>query len=187
MGQRDWARRRVPTLTAVLSAVALALVFGAALQVLPVEALPRRDGLLRAVPHVNVAVSLAAIATIGAGWASIRRGAVRRHRLLMYASVALFAAFLALYLYRVAILGPTTFGGPAAVRRFVYLPILAVHVVLAVVCVPLLVYVLLLATTRPVAEIYGTRHGTVGRVVAPLWIASFGLGVVVYALLHVLY
>ncbi|WP_101298180.1 DUF420 domain-containing protein [Halegenticoccus soli] len=181
-------RNHVPALTALLTAVSLALVFGAALGAIPQTAFPRAsDAVLDAIPHVNAVVSAAAVVTIAAGWLSIRRGNVRRHRRLMIASLGLFAAFLVLYLYKVILEGPAEFPGPEAVYRFVYLPTLAVHILLAVVCIPLLYYVVLLALTRPVSEIYDTRHRTVGRVAASLWLLSFVLGNVVYVLLYVAY
>ena len=136
METRTWAKEHVPALTALLRVASLALVFGAAFQWLPVEALPSHAGLLAAIPHVNAVVSLAAVGTIVAGIRAIRRGDVRRHRALMTTSFGLFAPFLALYLYRVAVLSPTEFTGPAVVRTYVYLPVLFVHVTLAVVCVP---------------------------------------------------
>ena len=187
MQTRTWAREHVPALTALLTVVSLALVFGAALQLLPVEALPRPESLLAAIPHVNAAVSLAAIGTIVAGVRAIRRGAVARHRRLMLATFGLFALFLTLYLYRVAVLGPTEFPGPETVRTYVYLPVLFVHVALAVVCVPFVFYALLTAGTRPVAEIYETRHRAAGRVAAALWLVSFTMGVVIYAMLYHVY
>ena len=183
-----FVRRHVPAVTGVLSAVSLALVFGVALRVVPAEALPDApDYLLAAIPHVNAAISVVAIGVIGAAWRAIRRGDVERHRRGMLAGVVLFAAFLALYLYRVAVEGPTHFAGPAAVEQFVYYPLLGIHVLLAVVCVPLLYYVLLLAVTRPVAELAATNHPRVGRVAASLWLISFALGIVVYLLLYVVY
>ena len=184
METRTWAKEHVPALTAVLTVASLALVFGAALQRLPVEALPSSEGLLAAVPHVNAVVSLAAIGTIVAGVRAIRRGDVRRHRALMTTSFGLFALFLALYLYRVAVLGPTEFTGPAVVRTYVYLPVLFVHIGLAVVCVPFVFYALLVAGTRPVAEIYGTRHRTAGRVAVSLWLVSFSMGIAICAMLY---
>ncbi|MFB6206242.1 MAG: DUF420 domain-containing protein [Haloglomus sp.] len=181
-------RDRVPEATALLSVVSLALVFAAALGVVPAALLPRApDAVLDAIPPVNAAISLVAIGTIAAGWRAIRRGNVRRHARLMATSFGLFAAFLVLYLYRVALLGPTPFSGPAAVERFVYLPVLAVHILLAIVCVPLLYYVLLVAGTRPTSDIYGSLHPRVGRVAASLWLVSFALGVVVYAMLYLVY
>jgi putative membrane protein len=141
-----------------------------------------------AIPHLNVAISLTAIVVIAQGWRWIRRGDVRKHRTAMVVAVGLFASFLALYLYRLVLLGgPTAFPGPEQVYLFVYLPLLAVHILLAVICIPLLYYVLLLAASHPVAELPRTRHPTVGRVAAALWITSFSLGVVVYVLLHVVY
>lgn len=181
-------RPHVPALTAALSAVALALVFAAALGAVPSALLPRASAAtVDAIPHVNAAVSALALLTIAAGVVSIRRGRVRRHRALMLASTALFAAFLVLYLYKVSVAGPATFPGPESVYTTIYLPLLAVHILLAVVTVPLVIYVLLLAGTHPVSTLPDTRHPTVGRVAASLWFVSFLLGEVVYAMLYVVY
>jgi putative membrane protein len=178
----------VPAVTALLTVVSLVLVFSAALGVVPSGLLPRAPtAVLDAIPTVNAVISLVAIGTITAGWRAIRRGNVRRHARLMGTSFALFATFLVLYLYRVSLLGPTDFPGPAAVEQFVYLPLLGIHILLAIVCVPLLYYVLLVAATRPVSEVYGSLHPRVGRVAASLWLVSFTMGVAVYAMLYVVY
>jgi putative membrane protein len=182
------ARDRVPELTGLLTVVALALVFGAVLGVIPRTALPRApEWFLAAIPHVNAAVSVLAIVVILAGWRAIRRGEVTRHRNAMLAGLALFATFLVLYLYRVTLEGPADFPGPATVEQFVYFPILGIHILLAIACIPLLFYVLLLALTRPASELAGTNHPRVGRVAATLWLVSFALGTVVYLLLYVLF
>ncbi|WP_423750589.1 DUF420 domain-containing protein [Salinirarus marinus] len=182
------ARDRVPELTVLLTAASLALVFGAVLGVVPRGIFPRAsDAVVAAIPHVNAVVSTAAMFTIAAGVAFIRRGDVRKHRASMVASLFLFAVFLLLYLYKVVLEGPADFPGPASVHQFVYLPLLAVHIVLAIVCIPLLYYVSLLALTRPVSDVYDTAHRTVGRVAATLWFVSFVLGNAVYALLYVVY
>jgi putative membrane protein len=178
----------VPELAGVLSVVSLALVFGAALQVLPVGALPRAPPtVFDAIPHVNAAISVVAVVVIAAGWRAIRRGNVERHRGLMVSGFLLFGAFLVLYLYKVALVGPKGFpeAAPGWVETFVYYPVLGLHMLLAVVCVPLLFYVLLLAVTRPVSEIPLTDHPRFGRVTAALWLTSFVLGTVVYLLLYV--
>jgi len=178
----------VPLLTGVLSIVSLAIVFAAALQAVPTDALPTApDAVLDAIPTLNAVVSLAAIGTITAGVRAIRRGDVGRHRKLMMTSFGLFVAFLAMYLYRVSLLGPSSFAGPAVVERFVYYPVLAIHILLAIASLPPVYYALLLALTRPAAELPSTNHARVGRVAASLWLVSFALGVVVYLLLHVLF
>jgi len=181
-------RRHVPALTGFLSVAALALVFAAALRVIPIWLLPRApEVVVRAIPHVNAVVSLAAIGTLVAGVRAIRRGDVARHRTAMLATTGLFALFLVAYLYRVALEGPTSFAGPAVVAQFLYYPLLGIHILLAIVAVPLVIYVLLLALTHTVDELPETRHPKVGRVAAALWLVSFVLGVVVYLLLYVVY
>ena len=181
------ARNHVPALAGLLSAVSLALVFGAVLGAFE-GTLPRAPAaVLDAIPLVNVLVSALAITTIATGWRAIRRGEIRRHRTLMGVSLVLFVTFLTLYLYRVSLLGPAPFPGPESIHRFVYLPILAIHVSLAIVCIPLLYYVLLLALTRPVEALSTTNHPRVGRVAASLWMISFALGIVVYLLSYVVY
>jgi putative membrane protein len=101
--------------------------------------------------------------------------------------VGLFVVFLVLYLYKVSLQGPAPFPGPDTIYRFVYLPTLAIHILLAIVCLPLLYYVVLLALTRPVSELRGTSHARIGRLAASLWLVSFVLGNVVYAFLYVVY
>jgi len=181
------ADERVPELAGLLSVVSLALVFGAVLGVVPVDALPRAEGLVALIPHLNAGISVVAVGVIAAGWRAIRRGDVETHRRAMVAGFLLFATFLALYVYRVALVGPKGFAGPAWVERFVYFPVLGLHMVLAVVCIPLLFYVLLLALTRPVEEIPLTNHPRLGRVTVVLWLSSFALGTVVYLFLYVLF
>jgi putative membrane protein len=181
-------KHRVPEVAGILAVISIALVFGAALGAIPKSLLPQAPSwFLNAIPVVNATISGLAILTIASGWYWIRNGQIARHRASMLSSVVLFAIFLSLYLYKVALQGPTPFTGPAVIRQFVYLPLLAIHITLAVFCVPLLYYVLLLAVARPVREIPQTRHPRIGRIAASLWLVSFALGIVVYLLLYVAY
>lgn len=181
-------RERVPALTTVLTLVSLALVVGAVRGYVPSELLPRAPNLvLEAIPAANALISAVAIVVIVAGLRAIRRGDIERHRRLMLTGFGLFVTFLALYLYRVSLLGPTHFAGPGWVETYLYLPVLVVHMGLAIVCLPLLYYVLLLAYSYPVADLAGTNHPRIGRVAAALWLVSFALGIVVYLLLYVVY
>lgn len=184
-----YARGHVPTLTGVLTAVSLAVVFGAALGYIPATVVPRApDWFVETIPHINAVLSLSAILSISLGWHWIRVGRIDRHRVAMIASTALFVGFLGLYLYRLTLLGgPEPFPGPETVYRFVYLPLLGIHILLAMVCLPLVYYVLLLAVTRSVRELRRTSHARIGRVAASLWLISFTLGVAVYVILHGVY
>jgi len=180
-------RERVGLLTAALSVVSLGLVFSAVGGVVPAWLLPRSEALIDLVPHLNAGISLTAIVVIVGGWRAIRRGEVDAHRRRMLVAFVLFGAFLVLYLYRISLEGPSSFGGPDAVYQFVYLPMLAIHILLAIVCVPLLFYVLLLAVSRPGEDSYRSRHRSVGQVAAVLWLISVTLGVAVYGMLYVVY
>ena len=183
-----FARRNVRSLTAVLSLVSIALVVAAVRGAVPATVLPHAPSwFVDAIPTLNASISAIAIGTILLGWRAIRRGEVEKHRAAMVTTTALFAAFLALYLYRIVVHGTTEFPGDGAVYTFVYLPILVVHMGLAMVAIPLVYYALLLAGTRPVADIYDTNHARVGRVAAAAWLVSFALGIVVYLMLYVLF
>lgn len=178
-------RKHVKVVTGVLTVVALALVFAAVLGAVPESLLPRVETLVDVIPHLNAIISFGAIGTILSGIVSIKRGEIDRHRRMMIASTLLFAGFLVLYLYRVSLEGPTAFEGPDFLRQFIYLPLLGVHVLLAIVCIPFVFYALLLAGVYPVTELPETPHPRVGRIAATLWVISFALGIVVYLLLYV--
>lgn len=180
--------RQVRGVSAVVGVAALAIVFATAAGLVPADSLPHAaDTVLDAIPHINAVLSLIAIPTILYGWGAIRRNNITRHRYAMVSGFGLFVTFLVLYLYKVALEGPTRFDGPATVDSFVYVPVLAIHIVLAIVCVPLLVYVLVLGLTQPIPQLRDSDHPRIGRIAAPLWITSFALGLVVYVLLYVLY
>lgn len=181
------AREHVPALTGILTVVSLALVFGAVFGVVPEGALPHVEVALTAIPHVNAALSLFAIGTISYGVYSIRRRNVRQHRRAMLASTGLFTLFLMLYLYRISLEGPTPYAGPDVLYQYVYLPMLAIHVLLAMLCIPFVYYALLLASTMPVSRLPETRHPTAGRIAAGLWLISFVLGFLVYLQLYVIF
>lgn len=178
-------RVRVVLLAALLSAVSIGLIFGAVGGVVPRRAIPRAPEVFVAlVPHVNAMLSVTAIAAILTGVWYVRHGDVANHRRAMLTALVLFATFLGLYLYRVAVHGATRFGGPEAVNTYLYLPLLFVHMSLAMVCIPLLYYVLLLGLTRPVSDIPATPHPRIGRIAAFLWVVSFVMGIAVYLLLY---
>lgn len=181
----QYVRDRIPLITGVLTIVSLVLVFAAAGQAIPDVLLPSLPAnVLELIPHVNAVVSLLAIVTITLGVRWIRQGNVARHRQAMVTSFGLFALFLVLYLLKVAITGPTSFEGPAWITQFVYYPMLAIHILLAILTIPLVYYALLLAATHRPAELAATSHARVGRIAATMWVVSFTLGLVIYALLY---
>jgi putative membrane protein len=181
------AREHVPALTGLLTVVSLALVFGAVLGAVPEGLLPHLDGFVELIPHINAMLSLAAIGTISYGLVSIRRKNISQHRRAMLASTGLFALFLLLYLYRISLEGPTAYPGPELLYQYFYLPMLAIHILLAMVCIPFVYYALLVAATHPVSQLPETNHPRAGRIAALLWLISFTLGVAVYLQLYIIF
>ena len=183
---RSTVRSHVPALTVILTVVSLALIFGVVGGMVP-DLLPHApDAVLDGLPHLNAVLSVLALGAIGLGMLAIRRGDVSAHRRRMAAAFVLFVVFLCSYLYRIAIEGSTTFQGPAVIEPVYYL-LLAIHVGLAILCLPLLYYVLLLAYSYETSELAVTNHPRVGRIAAPLWAISFTLGIVVYLALYVVF
>lgn len=185
---RTWVREHVVAVTALLTVISAVVVFAATLEAVPDAWLPTAPGwVYDVIPHLNAGLAVVALGAMGNGYRAIRRGDIDRHRLSMLAAMAAFITFLVLYLYNVAVTGPGTFPGPTFVERFVYYPLLAIHVGLALVCLPLLYYVSLLAASHPVSAIPRTNHARVARPALALWAVSFGLGLVVYLMLYLIY
>jgi putative membrane protein len=138
-------------------------------------------------PTLIALVNASALLCLLAGWRAIRAGRVSAHRRLMLAAAAFISAFLVLYLTRVTLGGVKAFPGPQAIRLYLYLPALAIHIALSILSVPPVIYNLLIGITVPVGEIPKTRHPRVGRVAVVLWSVSLALGILVYLLLNVFF
>lgn len=186
MTTKTWVRNHTIIVTIGLTILALTMVFAAALQQIPTQMVPEQPELLAIIPHLNAILSIGALGTITTGWWAIKQRAVGRHRILMGTSFILFGIFLILYLYRVAMLGPSPFDGSEFLRIYVYYPILVTHILLAVICVPFVIYALILGLTRDITELPQTNHKQAGRIAASLWIISFLMGLLIYALLYLL-
>jgi len=182
------ARHHVPQLTGVLTAVSFAIVAAVIAGAVPGTLFPRAPpAVMAAIPHAIAGVSVVAVGTILAGLRAIRAGNVGRHRTLMAGSFGLFGLFLTVDFYRLAVVGPTTFAGPPVVETYLYLPLVVGHAVLALLTFPAVYYTFLAGVTNPVAALPATNHARVGRVAAALWLLTFGSGIVVYAMLHLLW
>ena len=169
------------------SALAYALL-AAALSAEPPMALPAAvAALVAAAPTIIALVNGTALICLLAGWRAIRRGRVQTHRSLMLVAAGCISLFLILYVTRVSLGGVKAFPGPAAVRAYLYLPLLTVHIVLSILSVPLVIHNLVIGLTYRLGEIPSTAHPRVGRWAVLLWSISLALGLVVYLLLNVLY
>ena len=179
---------RHPGIAAGALAAVVYAALGVALSGRPPAAPPPALARLAALsPHLIAAVNAAALLALLRGWRAIRRGAIPVHRSYMLGAAILISAFLVLYVSRVALGGTKSFAGPAAVRAYLYLPMLAVHVLLSIASVPLVIYNVLVGLSRAADAIGSTAHPRVGRVAVVLWSVSLVLGLGVYVLLNLVY
>ena len=142
------------------------------------------DGLVSLLPHAIAAVNTAALITLRLGYRAVRRGRIGRHKIFMLSSFTLISLFLIMYVLRLFLGGVREYGGPEVLRLFIYLPALAVHLILSIVSVPLVLYNVSTGLSTPVEEVAGTGHRGVGRWAVRLWSASLALGVFVYLMLN---
>jgi len=127
---------------------------------------------------LNAVLNAAATLFLLAGYAFIRRGDRRRHRLCMLTAFGISIAFLISYLVHHARVGSVAFRGHGAIRS-VYLAILVPHVLLAASVVPLALVTLVRALRERFAA-----HRKVARWTLPIWLYVSVSGVVVYWMLY---
>lgn len=135
-------------------------------------------------PHFIAFVNAVALTALALGWWFIRHRAIRRHRIAMLTAITFILAFLVLYVTRISVGGITPFPGPRPVYLYLYLPTLSIHVILSIVCLPMVLYNTLTGLTLPVNEVPHTRHPRIGPWAVKLWILSLSLGELVYLLLR---
>jgi uncharacterized membrane protein YozB (DUF420 family) len=129
-------------------------------------------------PALNAALNATAAVLLVTGFAMIRRGRVRQHRLCMLSALAVSTLFLVSYVVYHVEAGSVGFtaGGWA---RPVYYAILLTHVPLAALIVPLA----LLTAWRALRGRFD-RHRKIARWTLPLWIYVSVTGVLIYLMLY---
>ena len=155
--------------------------------------------LLASHPIVHVNASLNAFATVLllVGLYFIKRGRVEAHKRTMLSAFAVSAVFLACYLWYHFQVGSVRFTHPGFVR-YVYLAILASHVLLAVTVPFLAIRQIYLgyralgcccgempqAERLAAADFYREKHVRLARWTFPIWLYVSVTGVVVYVMLY---
>lgn len=179
------AKRHPLAVTAVLSVVGYAAVVGTFLGLVPGSVFPELS--LRAVNRLSDAIALVNainVVVIAAGWRWIRRDEVKKHATAMVTSFVLILVFLVMYLTKIGGGGTKEFVGPAF-AYYPYLAMLAIHIILSIISVPVVLYALVLGLTHSPTELRTeTPHRRVGRIAASAWLLSLALGVVTYLLLN---
>jgi putative membrane protein len=183
------ARDHPAAVTAVVSAVGYAVVIGTFLGFVPAQVFPDLSlEQVNLLSHAIAAVNTTATVLLAFGWYWIRQDEVRKHAAAMVGSFALILVFLVLYLTKIGGGGTKEIVGAPQLVYYAYLAMLAIHIVLSVVAVPVVLYALVLGLTHTPAELRSeTPHRKVGRIAAGSWILSLSLGVVTYLLLNWVY
>ena len=129
-------------------------------------------------PAVNASLNLVSAVFISAGWYLIRRGAWRRHMACMITAVIASTFFLVGYIVYHAHVGEKSSGYTGWLAA-VYFPILASHILLAFVTVPLVIITLVQVLRRR-----WDLHRRIARWTVPIWLYVSVTGVLVYFTLY---
>lgn len=182
---RSIGKERPKSVTALLTVVGYSIVLGVFLVPEFAALFPDLSrGTIDFLTHAIAVVNSVTIVTLSLGWYWIRQGAVRKHRAAMGTSFGLILLFLGIYVPRVAGGGTKYFDGPQLVY-YAYAVMLAVHILLSILAVPVVIYAIVLGVTHTPNELRTeTSHARVGRVAASAWLLSLVLGVTTYVLLN---
>ncbi|MBX0285685.1 DUF420 domain-containing protein [Haloarcula salinisoli] len=178
------ARASPRRVTAVVSLVGYVLVFGTFGGVFPFPSISNETVIL--LSDAIAVVNTAALTAIVAGVYFIRTDQVRKHRAAMLSAFGLIVLFLAMYLLKVgggfekAILVE----GPV---YYAYLVMLAIHILLSAISVPVVVHAVVLGLSHTPDELRQTAHAKVGRIAVAAWGLSLFLGIVTYVMLNHIY
>lgn len=181
---RAYTRRHPRRVTGVLSAIGYAVVIGAFAGALPVPEIGVAT--VELLSDLIAIVNTAALLLLLVGWRFIRRREIGKHRAAMLSAFLLILVFLVLYVWKVSGGFEKSFVGPPVITR-VYLGMLAVHILLSVISVPVVIHALVLGLTHHPNELAETVHPRVGRIAVGAWTLSLFLGIVTYLLLNHVY
>ncbi|GAA0654088.1 DUF420 domain-containing protein [Salarchaeum japonicum] len=192
-GFRDWARENPRTLTIALSILGYALVFGAFGGVLPVPTIGKET--VDLFSHLIAVVNTLALSALLLGVYLVKQRRLRQHRAAMLTAFTLIMVFLVLYLWKVGggyekeivIRQGQFLADYESIVYGAYLLMLAVHIFLSAVSVPVVLHAVVLGLTQPIDRLGDTLHPRVGRIAAAAWSLSLFLGVVTYWMLNHVY
>jgi putative membrane protein len=129
-------------------------------------------------PAINASLNFVSTVFISTGWYLIRRGAWRRHVACMIVALISSTLFLVGYIVYHVHAGEKSSGYTGWIGAF-YFPLLATHVLLAFVTLPLVILTLI-----PVFRRRWDRHRRIARWTMPIWLYVSVTGVLVYLMLY---
>jgi putative membrane protein len=129
-------------------------------------------------PAINASLNLVSTVFISMGWYFIRHGAWQRHMTCMITALVSSAFFLVGYITYHVHVGEKSSGYTGWIAA-IYFPLLASHVLLAFVTLPLVILTLV-----PVFRRRWDRHRRIARWAIPIWLYVSVTGVLVYLMLY---
>jgi putative membrane protein len=132
---------------------------------------------LRFLPALNALLNGLCTVALLAGFYFIRQRNIPAHRVSMMTAFVFSSLFLVSYITNHALHGETHFPGFGTVRT-VYLSILASHVILSVVALPMVLTTFFFSLSGRLRQ-----HRKIARLTLPIWLYVSVTGVVVYAML----
>lgn len=131
-------------------------------------------------PGVNALLNAASATCLVLGYRAIRRRDPDTHRRWMITAFAFSTLFLIGYITHHALHGDTKFVGEGVVRA-VYLTVLASHVLLSIVALPMVLTTFFFSLTTQF-----DRHKKLARFTFPIWLYVSVTGVLVFVMLNTL-
>lgn len=129
-------------------------------------------------PALNALLNALSATALLIGYTFIRARRIKAHRAAMITAFGFSTLFLVSYILHHALHGDVRY--PAhAVLRWVYLPLLASHIILAVVALPLVLVTFFFSLSGRISQ-----HRKVARWTFPLWLYVSVTGVVTWAMLR---
>ncbi len=128
-------------------------------------------------PKLNALLNGLSAVSLTTGFVFIQRGQVAKHRAAMMTAFAFSSVFLVSYIVNHAIHGDTLY--PHIATRTVYLILLASHILLSMIALPVVLITFYLSLSGRIPQ-----HRRLARYTFPLWLYVSITGVVVYFMLH---
>ncbi|HVB63420.1 MAG TPA: DUF420 domain-containing protein [Nitrolancea sp.] len=129
-------------------------------------------------PLIDTSLIMFSGAALLFGYYFIRHKQIQKHKISMLTASTFAALFLIVYVYRYLAYPTKVFAGTGTIR-VVYLVILAVHIILATVIMPLVLIVLYRAFTKQFR-----KHKQLARKTLPLWLYVAFSGWIIYMALY---
>jgi putative membrane protein len=129
-------------------------------------------------PALNAVMNGLAAVSLLIGYTFIRARRIKQHRAAMMTAFGFSTLFLVGYILHHALHGDVRYPLHAA-ARMIYLPLLASHIILAVVALPLVLVTFFFSLTGRIPQ-----HRKVARWTFPLWLYVSVTGVITYTMLR---